>query len=109
MMRRLTIQVLFCSLIGGLTIPQSLAQSRGAATETLIRNATVLTVTRGTLTNADVLIRNGKIVALGKNVRAAANAKVIDATGKFVLPGIVDCHSHSMLDTINESRSEESR
>ena len=102
MMRRLTIQVLFCSLIGSLILPQSLAQSRGAATETLIRNATVLTVTRGTLTNADVLIRNGKIVALGKNVRAAANAKVIDATGKFVLPGIVDCHSHSMLDTINE-------
>lgn len=101
-MRRLTIQVLFCSLIGSLTMPLSLAQTRGPATETLIRNATVLTVTRGTLTNADVLIRNGKIVALGENVRAAANAKVIDATGKFVLPGIVDCHSHSMLDTINE-------
>ncbi len=102
MMRRLTIQVLFCSLIVTLTMPQSLAQSRVAATETLIRNATVLTVTRGTLTNADILIRNGKIVALGKDARAAANAKVIDATGKFVLPGIVDCHSHSMLDTINE-------
>ncbi len=102
MMRRLTIQVLLCALIGSLTMPQCLAQTRGAATETLIRNATVLTVTRGTLTNADVLIRNGKIAALGKNVRAAANARVIDATGKFVLPGIVDCHSHSMLDTINE-------
>lgn len=101
MMRRLTIQVLICSLIGGITLPQSFAQSRGA-TETLIRNATVLTVTRGTLTNADVLIRNGKIAAVGKDVRAAANAKVIDATGKFVLPGIADCHSHSMLDTINE-------
>ncbi|MGI8918757.1 MAG: amidohydrolase family protein [Pyrinomonadaceae bacterium] len=101
-MRRLTIQVLFCSLIVTLTMPQSLAQSRGAGNETLIRNATVLTVTRGTLTNADILIRNGKIVALGKDVRATANAKVIDATGKFVLPGIVDCHSHSMLDTINE-------
>ncbi len=102
MMRRLTIQVLICSLIGGFTLPQSFAQSRGS-TETLIRNATVLTVTRGTLANADVLIRNGKIVAIGQNLRAAANAKVIDATGKFVLPGIVDCHSHSMLDTINES------
>ena len=101
-MRRLTIQVLICSLIGGFSFPQSFAQSRGS-TETLIRNATVLTVTRGTLVNADVLIRNGKIVAIGQNLRAATNAKVIDATGKFVLPGIVDCHSHSMLDTINES------
>src|SRR5688500_19336460 len=102
MMRRLTIQVLFCSLIGGLTIPQSLAQSRGAATETLIRNATVLTITRGTLTNSDVLIRNGKIAAVGSNLKASANARVIDGTNKYVMPGIVDCHSHSMLDAINE-------
>jgi len=70
--------------------------------ETLIRNATVLTVTRGTLQNTDVLLRNGKIAAVGKNLNASANARIIDATGKYVMPGIVDCHSHSMLDTINE-------
>ena len=70
--------------------------------ETLIRNATVLTVTRGTLTNTDVLIRNGKIAAVGKNLNASANARVVDATGKFVMPGIIDCHSHSMLDATNE-------
>jgi imidazolonepropionase-like amidohydrolase len=70
--------------------------------ETLIKNATVLTVTHGTLTNTDVLIRNGKIAAIGKNLNAPANARVIDATGKYVMPGIIDCHSHSMLDTINE-------
>ncbi|HET6671371.1 MAG TPA: amidohydrolase family protein [Pyrinomonadaceae bacterium] len=103
MMTRLTIQLLICSLIAGISLPPSFAQDRSAAQETLIRNATVLTVTRGTLTNADVLLRNGKIAAIGKNVKASANARVIDATGKFVLPGIVDCHSHSMLDTINES------
>ena len=102
MMRRLTIQVLICSLIASIFLPPSFAQDRSAATETLIRNATVLTVTRGTITNADVLLRNGKIAAIGKNLKASANARVIDATGKFVLPGIVDCHSHSMLDTINE-------
>src|SRR5678816_3091311 len=73
-----------------------------AQTETLIRNATVLTVTQGTLQNTDVLIRNGKIAAVGKNLSASPNARVIDATGKFVMPGIIDCHSHSMLDTINE-------
>jgi imidazolonepropionase-like amidohydrolase len=70
--------------------------------ETLIKNATVLTVTHGTLANTDVLIRNGKIAAIGKNLNAPANARVIDATGKYVMPGIIDCHSHSMLDTINE-------
>ena len=84
-------------LIGSVAQAQSLAPP-----ETLIKNATVLTVTRGTLTNTDVLIRNGKIAAVGKNLTASSNARVIDATGKFVFPGIIDCHSHSMLDTINE-------
>src|SRR5688572_10324627 len=75
---------------------------RVTAPETLIRNATVITVTRGTLENTDVLLRNGKIAAIGKNLNASANARVIDGTGKFVMPGIIDAHSHSMLDTINE-------
>src|SRR6476661_2720793 len=76
--------------------------SAQAQTETLIRNATVITVTHGTLQNTDVLIRNGKIAGIGKNLNASANARIIDGAGKFVMPGIIDCHSHSMLDTINE-------
>ncbi len=67
----------------------------------LIRNATVLTAAKGTLENTDILIRNGKIERIGKNI-SAAGAYVIDATGKFVTPGIIDAHSHSMLDSINE-------
>src|SRR5205085_4039477 len=73
-----------------------------ASGETLIRNATILTASHGTLVNADILVRNGKIAAVGSNLRASANARVIDATGKYVTPGIVDCHSHTMLDAINE-------
>lgn len=73
-----------------------------AKQEVLIRNATVLTAARGTLENTDILIQNGKIARIGKNLKAGANAKTIDATGKFVTPGIIDCHSHSMLDAINE-------
>lgn len=101
-MKRLLVGLLTSSLLAGFSVPGSFAQSRSSSQETLIRNATVLTITRGTLPNADVLIRNGKIIAVGKNLKAAANAKVIDATDKYVMPGIVDCHSHSMLDTINE-------
>src|SRR6476660_2581121 len=78
------------------------SQTATNPSETLIKNATVLTITRGVLANTDVLIRNGKIAAIGKNLRASANARVIDGTGKYVMPGIIDCHSHSMLDTINE-------
>jgi len=69
---------------------------------TLIKNATVLTVTKGTLQNTDVLLQNGKIAQIGKNLTATAGAQVIDATGKYVMPGIIDPHSHTMADAINE-------
>ncbi|MGZ5434596.1 MAG: amidohydrolase family protein [Pyrinomonadaceae bacterium] len=79
------------------------AQPREAAQTTLIKNATVLTVSRGTLQNTDVLIRNGKITAVGSNLSAPTGARVIDASGKFVLPGIIDAHSHTMMDgSVNE-------
>ena len=102
-MKPLLFELLVCLMLVGVTLPDSIAQTRNVSSETLIRNATVLTVTHGTLTNTDVLIRNGKIAGVGKNLKAGANARVIDATDKFVMPGIMDCHSHSMLDTINES------
>lgn len=61
-----------------------------------------MTAVRGTLENTDILIENGKIARIGKNLNAPAGARVIDATGKYVTPGIIDCHSHTMLDAINE-------
>ena len=81
----------------------SLSAQTKKQNEVLIRNATVLTAVRGTLENTDILIQNGKIARIGKNLKASANANVIDATGKFVTPGIIDCHSHSMMDgSVNE-------
>ena len=68
----------------------------------LIKNGTVMTAVRGTLENTDILIENGKITRIGKGLNAPAGANVIDATGKYVTPGIIDCHSHTMLDAINE-------
>lgn len=70
--------------------------------DVLIRNATVMTAAKGTLQNTDILIRKGKIAQLGKNLKAGNDAQIIDATGKYVTPGIIDCHSHAMLDAINE-------
>lgn len=71
--------------------------------DVLIKNATVMTAVSGTLQNTDILIRNGKINRIGKNLSAGANAQVIDATGKYVTPGIIDCHSHAMMDgSVNE-------
>ncbi|HVE73412.1 MAG TPA: amidohydrolase family protein [Thermoanaerobaculia bacterium] len=70
---------------------------------TLIKNATVLTVTNGVIENGSVLIRGSKIAAVGKDVTAPANARVIDATGKYVMPGIIDTHSHAGVEgSVNE-------
>ena len=78
---------------------QAMTSTSGA---TLIKNATILTVTKGTLENTDLLLQNGKIAQIGKNLAAPAGAKTIDATGKYILPGIIDPHSHMMADGINE-------
>jgi imidazolonepropionase-like amidohydrolase len=64
----------------------------------VIRNATILTVSHGTMEQGDILIQDGKIAALGTSVKAPADALVIDATGEFVMPGIIDCHSHIAID-----------
>ncbi len=73
-----------------------------AGTLVAITNATVITASRGTLEKATVLIRNGKIAAVGANVTVPPGAQVIDGTGKFVMPGIIDAHSHSAAEAINE-------
>jgi len=65
---------------------------------TLIRGATILTVTRGRIENGSILIRGGKIAAVGRNVEAPPGAKVIEARGKYIMPGIIDCHSHIAID-----------
>lgn len=70
------------------------AMNRDRSGNILIRNATVLTVTKGTQENADVLVRNGKIAAVGKGLSAPSGTEVIDGTGKYVMPGIIDAHSH---------------
>ena len=77
---------------------QSPAQTRA----TLIRGATLLTVTKGTIQNGSILLRDGKIEALGANVQAPAGADIVEAKGKFVTPGIIDAHIHIAADSINE-------
>ena len=56
----------------------------------LIKNARILTVTKGIIEGGDLLILGGKIKAIGKGLEAPAGTTVIDATGKVVTPGIVD-------------------
>jgi imidazolonepropionase-like amidohydrolase len=68
----------------------------------LIKNATVWTNEKeGVLQNTDVLIRDGKIAGIGKNL-TATGARQIDGTGKHVTAGIIDEHSHIAAESINE-------
>ena len=68
----------------------------------LIKNATVWTNEKeGILLNTDVLINNGKIAAIGKNLNEAS-ARIIDGTGKHLTAGIIDEHSHIAAASINE-------
>ena len=76
------------------------------AQDLVLKNATVMTVTHGTVEHGSVWIHDGKIAGVGATVAAPAGATVVDATGKFVTPGIVDPHSHSALgNDVNEATS----
>ena len=77
------------------------AQSRPTSV-LAITNATVLTVTKGTLARGTVIVKDGKIAAVGANIAVPAGAEVVDGSGRFVTPGIIDAHSHIAADSINE-------
>jgi imidazolonepropionase-like amidohydrolase len=113
--------VLLCFLLGLFASAQLPAQAQQsspasqnpASTEfiavhndVVIRGGTLLTVTHGRIENGSIYIHNGKIAAIGKTVQAPSNATVIDASGKWVMPGIIDSHSHIALDDdVNEATS----
>src|SRR3954471_5777476 len=61
---------------------------------TLIRNATILTAAGPVIERGSLLLQGGKIAAVGQSVTAPADARVFDAAGKWVTPGIIDTHSH---------------
>lgn len=73
----------------------------------LVRNATVWTsAAAGILEGADLLVHAGRIEKVGRGLSAPAGATVIDATGKHVTAGLIDCHSHTAISRgVNESGS----
>jgi len=82
------------------------AQTTPPPTDLVIKNATVMTASHGTIPHGAVWVHAGKIAAVGATVNAPAGATIIDATGKYLTPGLIDPHSHSALgDDINEATS----
>jgi imidazolonepropionase-like amidohydrolase len=77
---------------------QSAAQERMA-----VKGGRILPGNGPAIDNGVVLIKNGKIEAVGKDLAIPSEAKVIDATGKVVVPGFVEAHSSRGMDQVNES------
>jgi imidazolonepropionase-like amidohydrolase len=73
-----------------------------AGTLVAITGANIMTASHGNIMNGTILVRNGKIAEVGTNVTVPPGAKIIDAKGKWVTPGIIDEHSHSAAEAINE-------
>ena len=71
--------------------------------DVLIKNGTLITITDGVKEDTDILIRNGKISQIGEGLSAGDEVRVIDAKGMFVMPGIIDAHSHIAIDAVNEA------
>lgn len=67
----------------------------------VVQNANILTVTKGTV-KGSIVVENGKIKEVGEKVTVPPGAKIVDASGQYVLPGIIDGHSHIAADSINE-------
>src|ERR671931_863396 len=60
----------------------------------LIRNATIMTAAGQEIANGSILLKDGRIVAVGTDVQAPSDAAVVDGTGKWVTPGVIDTHPH---------------
>jgi len=89
--------------IASLLATAAVLASSIAAETTIIRNATILTITKGRIEKGSVLIQDGKIAEVGTTVNARSGAIVVDGTGKYLTPGIIDCHSHTAVEgNVNE-------
>ncbi len=75
----------------------------GYSQDILVKNGTLITITDGVKENTDILIRNGKISQIAKGIKAPSGVEVIDAEGMYIMPGIIDAHSHLGIDAVNEA------
>src|SRR5688572_23552382 len=90
-MRKLILAMLCASTaLAQSTIPNNPGKKATIA----IRNATIVPVTAPTIANGTLVISNGVITAVGANVSVPANATVIDGSGLFVYPGLIDSGSN---------------
>ena len=97
------VAIVLATCISALPLFTRAANPPETAPVILIQNATILTVSHGTIEHGSILIKDGKIAEVGTSIKAPKDALVVDAAGQFVIPGIIDCHSHIAVDgSVNE-------
>ena len=74
-----------------------------SAQDLALKGGMILTITQGTIENGTIVIQNGRITALGPNVAVPPGIEVIDVSGKFVMPGLIDTHTHIAITDGNEA------
>ena len=97
--------VLAALLLASPTAAQDLLRG-DAPNDWLIQDATVLTVTNGTIEDGDILVRDGQIAAVGQDLSAPSGVEVYDASGEYVMPGIIEAHQHMAISNVNEATNQ---
>lgn len=102
---RFLVVVLLCPGLTTIALGQDRHRTN-APDDWLIQNATVLTVTNGRIENGDILVQDGDIEQIGRDLSAPDGVETYDATGEYVMPGIIDAHQHFALSDINEATNQ---
>lgn len=102
-MKNPTTAILLTTLVSLMSFQFLTAQVDFRSGDVLITGGNLLTVTNGDMEETDLLILDGKIAEIGTSLTAPDGVPTLDATGKYIMPGIVDAHSHIGLDAVNEA------
>jgi len=98
-MNKIIVGAVFAVLaVAGITVCSMPGKAQASPNVMLIKDATIYTVTKGVIQHGSILVRDGKIAAVGTGISAPADATVIDGSGMHVTPGIIDCHSHIAIE-----------
>jgi len=95
-------RIVLAALVAALVLPAMAATGGGDGGSILIKNGVILTVTKGVIAKGDVLVVGGVIKEIGPNITAPPGVRVVDAAGRYVVPGLIDSHTHIALSGTNE-------
>jgi hypothetical protein len=96
-----TIIGLAAAIICGVVMHAQAQSPKGKYANVALTNATIETVTKGTIQNGTVLIVDGKIAGVGTSVSIPAGTEIIDCKGKFIYPGMIDAGTNLGLNEIS--------